>query len=114
LATFWSAIFRPPIAAKASAKAASPTAEYDLLARALPASALCRRRSPTCWGSNEASRAALNFDLEANGRLPGAWPVQGHTGTSDVGRWLHSDFKNVARPFVYPMYRELILKGDLQ
>ena len=99
-------------AAKASAKAASLTVEYDLLARALPAMSFAT--AVHMLGSSEASRAALNFDLEANGRLPGVWPVQGHTGTSDVGRWLHSDFKNVALPFVYPMYCELILKGDLQ
>jgi hypothetical protein len=30
------------------------------------------------------------------------------------GRWLHSDFKNVALPYVYPLFLTMINRGELR
>ena len=51
--------------------------------------------------------------MEADGRTQSQWPTEGHFGP-DVGHWLHSDFKNVALPYVYQMYQAMIEKGSLQ
>ena len=58
---------------------------------------------------------ARNFSLEAEGRLrDGRWPSVGHRKKHEVGRWLHSDFKNVALPFVHPLYASMISEGGLR
>jgi hypothetical protein len=31
-----------------------------------------------------------------------------------AGRWFHSDFKNVALPYVFQMYQEMINRGSLR
>ena len=50
-----------------------------------------------------------NFDLEALGRTdPGQWPTEGHEATRLAGRWLHSDYKNVALPYVAPLFTHMI------
>lgn len=101
-------------AAKASAKAANPIVKYDLLARALPAMSFAAAAHPISSGDTPDAGPVLNFDLEAQGRSQGVWPTEGHRESSDVGRWLHSDFKNVALPFVHPMYKELINQASLK
>ncbi|MEO6993548.1 MAG: hypothetical protein ABI273_07955 [Lacunisphaera sp.] len=56
-----------------------------------------------------------NFDMEAKGRDPSVWPTEGHTADpKSAGRWLHSDFKNVALPYVHKMYEEMISWGSLK
>ena len=55
-----------------------------------------------------------NFDLEASGRTPGRWPSEGHTTPVTSGRWLHSDFKNVALPFVHPLFAKMIESASLR
>lgn len=109
-----------PDATKASPKAGEKIVQYDLLARGIPALSFATAVNPL------APLAALNrnFDMEAHGRtimtdLQGhqtaVWPTEGHTGDSQsVDRWLHSDFKNVALPYVYQMYQEMINRGSLQ
>lgn len=54
--------------------------------------------------------------METQGRrlLPNhepLWPTQGHQGTNRANHWLHSDFKNVALPYVYPLFDFMILKS---
>lgn len=54
-----------------------------------------------------------NFNMETKGRTTGQWPAEGHSG-SNAGKWLHSDFKNAALPYVYQMYEAMIAKGSLK
>jgi hypothetical protein len=56
-----------------------------------------------------------NYDLENRGRLAsGDWPMDGHGSPLTRDRWLHSDFKNVALPFVYPLFQTIINRGALR
>jgi hypothetical protein len=52
--------------------------------------------------------------METEGRTPNRWPSEGHTSTTTQNRWLHSDFKNAALPYVYQMYEAMIAKGSLK
>lgn len=90
----------------------SPHIRYDLLARAIPA--LSYAAGAIALPANGAQSAIQNFDLEALGRRPGAWPQEGHTSRQSQGRWLHSDFKNVALPFVFPFFARLVADPSLQ
>ena len=56
----------------------------------------------------------FNFNLEKEGRTPGRWPTEGHTAKHTPGRWLHSDFKNVALPYVTPFYAQMIKSAALR
>jgi hypothetical protein len=94
-------------ASVASAKAAEPKVQYDLLARGIPALSYAA-------GANmiQGFGDALNFNMEADGRVPEVWPADGHAGLRS-GRWIHSDFKNVALPYVAKAYQAMINRGDL-
>ena len=86
---------------------------YDLLARAIPAMSFAAGASsvpPTGSGAQ-----VLNVDLETLGRTdPKQWPAEGHGSKQLVGRWLHSDFKNVALPYVTPLYTQMIKTAALR
>ena len=57
----------------------------------------------------------VNYDLEDQGRrVGGNWPAEGHGSPLTRDRWLHSDFKNVALPFVYPLFQAMINRGSLR
>lgn len=80
---------------------------YDLLARAIPAMTFAAGAAPVPSTGNGLQVA--NFDLEALGRTdPGQWPTEGHEATRLAGRWLHSDYKNVALPYVAPLFTHMI------
>ena len=98
--------------AVASTKAGEAKVQYDLLGRALPSlSYAAAANKSIALAQMQSSR---NFDMEGEGRTPNQWPTEGHTGDSkSVGRWLHSDFKNVALPYVHQMYEAMISKGAL-
>jgi hypothetical protein len=91
----------------------SPHVRYELLATAIPAlsfaaGAAAIPRSPY-------SSRIRNFDLEKEGREAGGrWPTEGHTAKNTPGRWLHSDFKNAALPFVHPLFAKMISEGSLR
>lgn len=91
----------------ASSKAAEPKVQYDVLARGIPAlsHAVGSTRIPNLNNSN--------FEMQAEGMTPNNWPVDGHDGFRS-GRWIHSDFKNVALPYVWPMYQAMIVRGGLR
>ena len=81
---------------------------YDLLARAIPAMTYAAGGAPI---PSQGQAPVTNFDLERYGRKKeGRWPNRGHTDEKRAGRWLHSDFKNVALPFVHPLFHQLTLK----
>jgi hypothetical protein len=100
------ALFSPD-AHVASAMAAEPKVRYDLLARGIPSLSYAAAANKIAAFTNE-----RNFDMEADCRVPDAWPAEGHDGLR-VNRWIHSDFKNVALPYVYPMYQKMITEGAL-
>ena len=93
----------------ASAKAGETKVQYDLLARGLPALSYAAAANlvPALSGDR-------NFNMETEGRTPNRWPSEGHTSTTTQNRWLHSDFKNAALPYVYQMYEAMIAKGSLK
>jgi len=86
---------------------------YDLLARAIPAMSFAAGASavpPTDSGSQ-----VVNFNLETLGRTdPKQWPTEGHESKQMAGRWLHSDFKNVALPYVTPLFTHMIKTAALR
>jgi hypothetical protein len=90
---------------------------YDLLARGIPAITFAAGAVPLPAMKNLPPPALPheNIDLEAQGRTPGGrWPGEGHTANHAGGRWLHSDYKNAALPFVHPLYDLLINRGQLR
>lgn len=99
-------------AAIASAKANEANVQYDLLARGLPA--LSYAAAANNLPSLSKISPSRNFDLEFLGRNPSQWPVEGHDTKQTRGHWLHSDFKNVALPYVHQMYENMISSGSLK
>jgi hypothetical protein len=93
----------------ASNKAGEAKVQYDLLARGLPALSYAAAANlvPALSGNR-------NFNMEIEGRTQNQWPSEGHTSSTTQNRWLHSDFKNAALPYVYQMYEAMIAKGSLK
>lgn len=90
--------------AQLASNTATGNVRFDLLARGIPAlsDAAAVNTVP----------GVINFDMEVSGRDPNDWPSEDHDDESS-GDWLHSDFRNVALPYVYPMYQQMINKGAL-
>ena len=84
--------------------AAEPKVRYDVLARGIPAMSYAVAPNPL--------DGIESFDMEDKGSIAGKWPTDGHD-SDRRGRWLHSDFKNVALPYVQPMFQEMIARGGL-
>ena len=102
-----------PIISASSPLIESPRVRYDLLARGLPAlsPAAGAMPIPAIGGAT----AVTNYDLEIQGRpVGGDWPAEGHGSPLTQERWLHSDFKNVALPCVYPLFVNMINRGGLR
>lgn len=95
----------------ASAKAGKSMVQYDLLARGLPSLSYAA-------AANRISSFELltrDFNMEKDGRTQNQWPLEGHDrDPKATGRWLHSDFKDVALPYVFQMYAAMIEKGLLR
>lgn len=99
-----------------------PRVVYDLYARALPAlsyGAGARRIAGFNDGRNNDSKKAddvTNYDFEAEGRYGDKapfWPTFNHGNQADPKdprkkRWLHSDFRNAALPFVSPAFKYFV------
>lgn len=80
---------------------------YDVLARGIPASTYAIGGIPLIATGNTSTEPITNYDLEKKGRST-AWPEQGHGSKDAENRWLHSDFKNVALPYVHPFFSYMI------
>ena len=90
-----------------------PKMRYDLLARGLPA--LSPAAGSTPFPALGGGSSVMNYDLENQGRPEGGnWPAEGHRSPLTRDRWLHSDFKNVALPYVYPLFQTMINRGSLR
>ena len=91
----------------------APRVRYDLLARGLPALSPAAGSTPIPVTGGAGS--VTNYDLETQGRpVGGSWPADGHRSPLTNDRWLHSDFKNVALPCVYPLFLNMINRGALR
>jgi hypothetical protein len=95
----------------ASAKAAESKVQYDLFGRAIPV--MSYAAAANAITSLDQFQPSHNFDMEAEGRTQGQWPIEGHA-ESRAGRWLHSDFKNVPLPYVHQMFEAMITIGSLR
>ena len=80
---------------------------YSLLARGIPASTYAAGGIPLIMTGNENTEPIFNYNLEKKGRST-AWPEQGHGSEDTKQRWLHSDFKNAALPYVHPFFTYMI------
>lgn len=88
-----------PNATIASAKAGETKVKYDTLARAIPA------MSHAVAANRLESLDSKNYDMPTLAKKNG-WHDAGN-------RWRHSDFYAVALPYVYPMFQEMISRGEL-
>ena len=102
-------------AAAASVRAGTRLAQYDVLARGVPAKSYA-------VAPNAVPAFDLNNDNDRNYNMEGMktfsmladWPSEGHSQSYQYGKWLHSDFKNVSLVFVYKMFDEMIYQGGLK
>lgn len=99
-----------------------PRVVYDLYARALPSlsyGAGARRIigfNKTSAIDDKDADDLTNYNFEAKGRLGSKaplWPTANHGNQADPkdqrkDRWLHSDFRNAALPFVSPAFRYFV------
>lgn len=90
----------------------SPHLRYELLATAIPALSFAAGAAEIPRGAG--TLRVRNFNLETEGRGGGRWPAEGHAAKNTPGRWLHSDFKNVALPFVHPLFSKMVAEGALR
>jgi hypothetical protein len=80
--------------------------KYDVLARGIPALSHATGTGPVGilpYG---------NIDMQEECRDKKQWPVEGRDADF-IGKWIHSDFKNVSLPYVSKMYKKLIDEGEL-
>ena len=90
-----------------SIKANESRVKYDTLARGIPAKSYAA-------ATHSIPGVQANFDMEGNLRTDWTqWPSEGHDSNIQPGRWLHSDFKNVALLHVFKMYEQMINSGEL-
>jgi len=80
---------------------------YSLLARGIPASTYAVGGIPLVATGKVQTESIMNYNLELKGRST-AWPEQGHGSKETKERWLHSDFKNAALPYVHPFFTYMI------
>lgn len=90
----------------------SPQVRYELLATAVPAMSFAAGAAEIPRGAG--TLRVRNLNLETEGRGSGRWPAEGHAAKNTTGRWLHSDFKNVALPFVHPLFFKMVTEGALR
>jgi hypothetical protein len=89
-----------------SAKAGELKVQRDILAAGVPARSYA-------IAANAVPGLAGNYNMEGLKTSPNSWPVENHDETASAGRWLHSDFKNVALAYLHKMYTKMIEIGGL-
>ena len=88
---------------------------YDLLARGIPAVTFAAGAVPMF---NKQTKEIMgknyqDINLEEGGRIAAnRWPADGHKADNS-GRWLHSDYKNAALPFVFPLFEQMLNQSKL-
>lgn len=96
----------------ASNRATQPFVQYDLLARGLPALSFPAGQQEVFRGQ-QTVLPGRNINLESVGRRAGIWPNLNRQGL-EAGRWLHSDIREIALPYVRPAFDHFITLGNLQ
>jgi len=109
----------------AQALLGQPLVVYDLFARALPALSYGAGARRIVGFNNKVAPKKedddpTNYDLEAKGRVGSVapfWPTVNHGNQADPedkrkNRWLHSDFRNAALPFVSPAYKFFVTQTN--
>jgi hypothetical protein len=89
---------------------------YDLLARGIPAVTFAAGAVPLSNKKMEGGMGKKHQDinLEEEGRIAAnRWPTEAHKANRAPGRWLHSDYKNAALPFVFPLFNQMIKQTNL-
>ena len=100
-------LHRDPV--RASAAANRRLVQYDVLARGIPALSFGTALQPL-----DPLGASRNLNLEQIGRVPDLWPDEPRGfDHRNYARWLHSDFRAVALPYVAPLYRQILLQARL-
>jgi hypothetical protein len=89
-----------------SAKAGELKVQRDLLAAGIPARSYA-------IAANAVPGLAGNYNMDQFRTSSSSWPTENHGGDS-AGQWLHSDFKNVALPYLHSMYTKMIEIGGLK
>lgn len=112
-------------AATAQALLGRPLVVYDLFARAIPALSYGAGAQRIPGFNNKAASLRenddpANYDFEAKGRVGAKapfWPTVNHGNQADPkdprkSRWLHSDFRNAALPFVSPAFKYFVTQTN--
>jgi len=96
-------LFNPTLG---SAKAGELKVQRDVLAAGVPARSYAIAANPV-------PGLAGNHNMETMKTWSDSWPVENHEDTASVGRWLHSDFRDVAINYLHKMYTKMIEIGEL-
>lgn len=88
-----------------STKASENSVRHDVLATGIPSQSFAIAANPV---------ASLKGNHDMNGMKtdPTLWPIDNHDGRS-VGKWLHSDIKNVSTNYLNKVYTSMINLGSL-
>lgn len=89
-----------------SAKAGELKVQRDVLAAGVPARSYAIATNPVAG-------LVGNYNMETMKTWSDSWPVENHEDTASVGRWLHSDFRDVAINYLHKMYTRMIEIGEL-
>ena len=92
-------------AAKGSAEADKKQVQYELLATAIPALSYAAAANPLEKLDEEDDSKDRNFNMM--NLKNGDWPAE------RGGEWYHSDFRDVAMSYTWPMFQEMIKQGEL-
>ncbi len=85
--------------------AAQKLVKYHVLAGGIPALSYAAAANPVS--------GLQGFDMQSEFKTGTYWPTEGHEDPESAGKWIHSDFKNVALSFVHKMYTKMIELGGL-
>jgi hypothetical protein len=100
--------------AKGSLVAGVAAKRFMLLATGIPATSYAIAANPLdIFKPQKDGGESKNFNMQEDMKNPKAklsWPVKFKSRPND---WLHSDFKDVALPYLYPLYKKFIELGEL-
>jgi hypothetical protein len=95
--------------AKGPGTAADTDKLYRLLGAGIPASSYAIAANPL-----ESLGEFGNHNMQSEYKNPHAeWPVHPNVPDDQPQNWAHSDFKDVAIPYIYPLYQKMIEVGNL-
>ena len=103
---------RPEGDAIASEQAGLPTTQFKLLAEAIPAVSFAAAAN-SLNVLDEQPGGERNIDMEDE-RVGGQWPQVRLEDELLADNWLHSDIKNIAYPYIEPLYERIVLEGGLR